>query len=167
MMSSQLRSRFLCRNRYTCSRFVTPFALWPHTFCTVMAHTESSDFKSRSPWKGRDDTREGDVGQRMSLCAKCPDCARTISLGCPRRIWIFACPHCSALLEVVQLDPPVLNWVYPELLEARETNAYGWSDPADATEAHSWGGSSSVAIGGSRMWATEDAVCFETVSAAS
>ena len=85
----------------------------------------------------------------MILAAQCPDCGRLIELPSPRRGRIFLCPQCSAPLEVVQLDPPVLNWLYPDLSRERLTNASGGRNTADATEAHSLGSSSLVATGGS------------------
>ena len=87
------------------------------------------------------------------LAAQCPGCGRLIDLGRPKRVWIFLCPQCSAPLEVIQLDPPVLNWVYPELLWERLTNTFEGRNTADAIEAHSVGSSSLVAIGGSSVQA--------------
>ena len=48
--------------------------------------------------------------------AKCPHCGRRIELGTrSRRGRILSCPHCDAVLELVNEDPPLIDWVYPEL----------------------------------------------------
>ncbi|MGD2206911.1 MAG: lysine biosynthesis protein LysW [Anaerolineae bacterium] len=42
----------------------------------------------------------------------CPDCASRIYLG--RRPWLgqpAMCDHCNADLEVIELDPPQVDWV--------------------------------------------------------
>ena len=52
----------------------------------------------------------------MIATAKCPDCGRRIELGTRSRMGrILACPRCDAALEVVSLDLPLLDLVYPEL----------------------------------------------------
>jgi lysine biosynthesis protein LysW len=51
--------------------------------------------------------------------AICPNCGHEINLeqNVKERDWI-ACPHCQAAdIEVVSLDPPLLDWAYegPEI----------------------------------------------------
>jgi lysine biosynthesis protein LysW len=45
----------------------------------------------------------------------CPGCRRKIELEphVERGEWV-SCPHCWADLEVISLNPPVLDWAYDE-----------------------------------------------------
>jgi lysine biosynthesis protein LysW len=48
--------------------------------------------------------------------AACPECGRKINLkpDVKKGDWV-ACPHCKAAdIEVISLDPPLLNWAYEE-----------------------------------------------------
>jgi lysine biosynthesis protein LysW len=65
----------------------------------------------------------------------CPECGRGIDLAPPitKGDWL-ACPYCHAAdIEVISLDPPMLNWAYegPEIAGYPRrwrggTNRRGW-----------------------------------------
>ena len=47
--------------------------------------------------------------------ARCPDCGETIRLKGKVHIGReIVCPHCDALLEVIDIDPIQLDWVYED-----------------------------------------------------
>jgi lysine biosynthesis protein LysW len=47
--------------------------------------------------------------------AYCPDCDGRIVLNTTPRIGKrLVCPHCDAELEIIDLDPIELDWVYEE-----------------------------------------------------
>jgi lysine biosynthesis protein LysW len=47
--------------------------------------------------------------------AYCPDCDGRIVLNSAPRIGKrLVCPHCDAELEIIDLDPIELDWVYEE-----------------------------------------------------
>jgi lysine biosynthesis protein LysW len=62
------------------------------------------------------------MAEMTEVKAKCPECGKKIVLDrhVKRGDWIN-CPHCQAGdLEVVSLNPPLLDWAYegPELVGA-------------------------------------------------
>jgi alpha-aminoadipate carrier protein LysW len=47
--------------------------------------------------------------------AFCPDCGQKITLSGDARLGQeVICPHCDAELEVVEMDPLELDWIYDE-----------------------------------------------------
>jgi uncharacterized paraquat-inducible protein A len=49
---------------------------------------------------------------RMAV-ASCPDCEWEVYLGAqPKEGQRVTCPSCKAALEVVDLDPPELDWAF-------------------------------------------------------
>jgi lysine biosynthesis protein LysW len=54
--------------------------------------------------------------------AYCPDCSARIYLG--HKPWVgqpATCDHCESDLEVVQVNPPILDWTDGELEDPLET----------------------------------------------
>jgi lysine biosynthesis protein LysW len=51
----------------------------------------------------------------QAITAVCPDCGHKVHLKNPVRIGQeVACPHCDAELEVIEIDPVELDWIYDE-----------------------------------------------------
>lgn len=47
--------------------------------------------------------------------AFCPDCDEEINLGRKARIGQrVTCPNCESALEVIETDPPELDWAYDD-----------------------------------------------------
>ena len=45
--------------------------------------------------------------------AKCPSCVTKININTMSRLGQqIKCPECEAILEVVQFNPPLLDWVF-------------------------------------------------------
>ena len=45
--------------------------------------------------------------------AKCPSCSTLINLG--HKPWIdqrITCPECDTFLEIIKINPPILDWVF-------------------------------------------------------
>ena len=61
----------------------------------------------------------------MGGLAECPGCGKLITLGAPKRIWILVCPHCTAMLEVTRAEPPLVSFVYPELVNRPRAHRTG------------------------------------------
>lgn len=52
--------------------------------------------------------------------AYCPDCEATLRLKSVRLGQQVSCRECGTLLEVVELDPIELDWVFDEAVEEEE-----------------------------------------------
>ena len=51
----------------------------------------------------------------MKKLAKCPSCLIKIDIGrSSRQYQRIICPDCDAQLEIVKIDPPVLDWAFGE-----------------------------------------------------
>ncbi len=48
--------------------------------------------------------------------ASCPECGFLVELNMPFEGQYLTCPRCRARLEVVNLEPPELDWAYYEPL---------------------------------------------------
>ncbi len=49
----------------------------------------------------------------MRKSAKCPSCLIKFDIGLdPRPYQRFICPECDAFLEIIKIDPPVLDWSF-------------------------------------------------------
>ena len=66
--------------------------------------------------------------------ARCPGCGRRVNLG-PRPVagHRFGCPHCGDYLEVINLEPPELDWAFDDLEPDAEPDDGDWDD------AEEWG----------------------------
>jgi alpha-aminoadipate carrier protein LysW len=59
--------------------------------------------------------------------APCPDCEWEIRLGTqPEEGQKVACPKCGAELEIIDLDPPELDWVDDGFEPDWDPNEDGW-----------------------------------------
>lgn len=56
------------------------------------------------------------------IVASCPDCGQALELENPEEGQRFSCPNCRAKLEVLNVEPLELDWVYvePQLFELWE-----------------------------------------------
>jgi hypothetical protein len=55
-----------------------------------------------------------DIPARTAL-APCPGCRGGVSLGSePREHQRLTCPHCGDYLEVINLEPPELDWAFDD-----------------------------------------------------
>ena len=51
----------------------------------------------------------------MKKLAKCPSCSIKLDIGSnPRPYQRFVCPDCNAFLEIVKINPPLLDWAFGE-----------------------------------------------------
>ncbi len=49
----------------------------------------------------------------MKKLAKCPSCSIKMDIGKnPRPYQRLICPDCGSDLEIVKIDPPVLDWAF-------------------------------------------------------
>ena len=49
----------------------------------------------------------------MKKLAKCPSCLIKVDIGKnPRPYQRLRCPDCEAYLEVVKINPPILDWAF-------------------------------------------------------
>jgi len=49
----------------------------------------------------------------MKKFAKCPSCLIKIDIGrSPRHYQRIICPDCDAHVEIIKIDPPVLDWAF-------------------------------------------------------
>ena len=56
------------------------------------------------------------ISIKQVVTALCPDCGEEIDLGSQFEVGLkVTCPECWAYLEIVNLEPLVLNWDTPEL----------------------------------------------------
>lgn len=47
----------------------------------------------------------------MTIYAKCPSCVSRLNLSRKARFnQRIVCPDCEAVLEIIRLDPPLLDW---------------------------------------------------------
>lgn len=64
--------------------------------------------------------------------ALCPDCEEGISFGARVRIGQrVSCPHCGADLEVVEVSPLELDWVYEDTDWEDEDGEDDWDEDED------------------------------------
>ena len=51
----------------------------------------------------------------MKKMAKCPSCMFKVDIGeKPRFGQRIKCPDCEAVLEIIQINPPILDWLFDE-----------------------------------------------------
>ena len=65
--------------------------------------------------------------------ALCPSCWRRVNLG-PRTEpgQMLSCPHCAADLEVIKVNPPVLDWAFRRWEDDDwPQKGYKWSRPLE------------------------------------
>lgn len=49
----------------------------------------------------------------MAISANCPSCYTRVSFGHkPREYQHVVCPSCNTVLEILRINPPVLDWVF-------------------------------------------------------
>ena len=49
----------------------------------------------------------------MKKLAKCPSCLIKVDIGRnPRPYQRIKCPDCDTALEIIKINPPVLDWVF-------------------------------------------------------
>ena len=60
----------------------------------------------------------------MSVSTFCLDCDREIELGPDPQIGQrIKCPHCAVELEIINLEPPELDWIYERINPGAEFNS--------------------------------------------
>ena len=51
----------------------------------------------------------------MNAFAKCPSCLAKVRFGPKPRIGKrFLCPECEAYVEIVKMNPPLLDWAFEQ-----------------------------------------------------
>lgn len=61
--------------------------------------------------------------------ARCPGCGRTVKLGAqPSESQRLGCPHCGDHLEIINLEPPELDWAFDDSEPEWEPDDRDWDD---------------------------------------
>ena len=72
--------------------------------------------------------------------ARCPGCGRTVRLGADSKEGQrLGCPHCGDFLEIINLEPPELDWVFDDFEPDWEPDDEDW-DGAEEWDEEDWEG---------------------------
>jgi hypothetical protein len=73
--------------------------------------------------------------ETRTVVAPCPDCGRLVDLGArPREGQRLSCSRCRNHLEIINLEPPELDWAFDNLPPGWESDDEEWDDERDEGE---------------------------------